>query len=223
MAPAYLRHLIRAGLPHPAETLTAPAAMVAIRDGNLNGIENRSSPQEAATASTAFREEVFRVFSRAGAVMTGFEGDLAMFALGSPQERQAMKKMKNARPYETDTDPAVRAVELVLEIVNTIKDGAIPQAKFWHFAIDAGVCCFSWSPAAGVSASGRTVVSARLFSNLCNRYKTRILVSGRVAATLEGPPADGLKRLGVLVDDESGEREEFYALEDIALEEGMQG
>jgi hypothetical protein len=212
IAPAYLRRLIRAGRPHPREILLTTAAMVAVRDGNLNGIENRSSPQEAARASKAFREDVFRTFSRAGAVMTGFEGDLAVFALGSPQERQAMKKMKAIQPYDdgdSSNSPAVRAAELVLEIGRNI-----PQAKFWRFAIDAGVCCFSWSPAAGYTAAGRAVVSARLFSNLCSRYKTRVLVSGRVAATLEVIPAIGSKKLGVLVDEESGEREEFYALGD---------
>jgi class 3 adenylate cyclase len=193
--------------------------MVAVRDGALSGIENRSSPPEAAKASKAFREDVFRIFSRAGAVMTGFEGDLAMFALGSPQERQAMKRMKALRPYDDGdgsdgNSPAGRAAELVLEIVGTIKDGNTPQAQFWRFAIDTGECCFSWSPAAGLSASGRAVVSARLFSNLCSRYKTRILVSGRVAEKLEAIPAISPKKLGILVDDESGEREEFYALGD---------
>jgi hypothetical protein len=217
IAPAYLRRLIRAGRPRPTESLVTKAAMVAVRDGALSGIENRSSPQEAAKASKAFREEDFRIFSRAGAVMTGFEGDLAVFALGSPQERRAMKKMKSLRPYDDgggdagSNSPAVRAAELVLEIVRTINDGSIPPAKFWRFAIDAGDCCFSWSPAAGLSASGRAVVSARLFSNLCSRYKTRILVSGRVAEKLETIPG---KKLGVLVDEESGEREEFYALGD---------
>jgi hypothetical protein len=210
IAPAYLRRLIRAGRPRPAEALVAKAAMVAVRDGNLNGIENRSSPRDAATASKAFRETVFHIFSRAGAVMTGFEGDLAVFALGSPLERQAMKKMKALRPYDEgdgSNSPAVRAAELVLEIVNNI-----PQAKFWRFAIDAGDCCFSWSPAAGYTASGRAVVSARLFSKLCSRYKTHILVSGRITEKLD--PATGSKKLGVLVDEESGEREEFYALGD---------
>jgi hypothetical protein len=204
---SYLRRLIRAGRPHPAETLPAMAAMVAVRDGNLNGIENRSSPQEAAKASTAFREEVFRIFSPAGAVMTGFEGDLAVFALGSPQERQAMKRMKALKPYDDPggNSPAAKAAALVVDLLQNT-----PQTKFWRFAIDTGECYFSWSKTAGLSASGRAVVTARLFSNLCSRYKTRLLLSGRVAEKLD--PAIGLKRLGVLVDDESGEREEFYEL-----------
>ncbi|GHV76384.1 hypothetical protein AGMMS49942_12050 [Spirochaetia bacterium] len=213
MAPAYLNRLIRAGGPRPTETLPANAAIVAVREGNLSGIENRSSPREAARAAAAFREEVFRIAGRAGAVMTGFEGDLAMFALGSPQERQAMKKMKTLHPYVDGpgaNSPAARAAELV---VTTIKDGP-PQAASWHFAIDTGICCFSWSPAAGLGAVGRAAVTARLFSTLCSRYKTRVLISGRVAEMLEEDPAGGLKKLGVVVDEESGEREEFYALGD---------
>jgi hypothetical protein len=204
MAIPCLRRLILSGRPLPSETLTAGAAIVVIRDGSLKGIEKRGSPRESAAAAAAFREEAFRLFSKAGAVMTGIEGDLVVFAFGSPLERQAMKKMKSPRPR--DEGDSIRAAALVLDILKNAS-----RAASWRFAIDQGECCFSWSPAAGYTAAGRAVVSARLFSNLCPRYKTRLIVSSRVAGKLVDFP---VKKLGVLVDQDSGEREEFYGLED---------
>ncbi|MFP3043911.1 hypothetical protein LQZ19_19020 [Treponema primitia] len=207
MAAPYLRRLIRSGRPLPSETCSATAAIVAIRDGSLKGIENRSSPRESAKAASVFREEAFRLFSAAGAVMIGIEGDLTVFAFGSPLERQAMKKMKTLLP-----DDSIRAAELVLDILKNV-----PRAASWCFAIDAGECSFSWSAAAGYTASGRAVVSVRLFSKLCSRYKTRILVSSRIAEKLGTVP---VKKLGALVDQDGGEREEFFGLESGAQEPG---
>jgi hypothetical protein len=203
MAIPCLRRLILSGRPLPSEILTADAAIVAIRDGSLNGIENRSSPRESAAAAAAFREEAFRLFSKAGAVMTGIEGDLAVFAFGSPLERQAMKKMRSANPR--DDGDSIRAAVLVLDILENAS-----RAASWRFAIDEGECCFSWSPAAGYTAAGHVVASARLFSGLCSRYKTRLIVSGRIAGKLGDI---SVKKLGVLVDQRSGEREAFYGLE----------
>jgi hypothetical protein len=205
MAPPYLRRLIRAGQPFPREAVTANAAMVAIREGG--GMENRSSPQESAAAAAAFLEETLRLFGAAGAVMTGIEGDMAVFALGSPLERQALKKMKDARPYD-DSDtaplgPGPRATALVLGILKNA-----PQAASWSCAIDSGECSFSWSAAAGYTASGRAAITARLLSNLCSRHKTRLILSRRVAGALKNIPA---QKLGALVD-QSGEREEFYGI-----------
>jgi hypothetical protein len=209
MASPFLRRLIRQGRPLPWETVTANAAIVAIRNGNLSGMENRSSPQESAAAVAAFREEALRLFGGAGAVMTGIEGDMAMFALGSPLERQALKKMKDRRPYD-DSDaaplgPAPRAAALVLDILKNA-----PRAGSWRFAIDAGLCSFSWSAASGYTATGRAAITARLLSNLCARHKTRLMASSRVALSLGDLP---VKKLGALVDQNSGEREEFYGLE----------
>jgi hypothetical protein len=209
MAPALLRRLIRAGRPLPGETVTVNAALVAVRDGNLTGIENRSGPQESAAAAAAFRAEALRLFTGAGAVMTGVEGDMAVFALGSPLERQALKKMKGWRPYD-DSDaaplsPGSRAAALVLDILKNA-----PGTDSWRCAIDAGECGFSWSAASGYTASGRAAVTARLLSALCSRYKTRLVVSSRVAGNLGDLP---IKKLGVLADQSSGEREEFYGLE----------
>jgi hypothetical protein len=209
MAPGFLRRLIQMGRPFPWETVTVHAALVVIRDGNLGGMENRRDPRESAEAATVFRKEALRLFGAAGAVMTGIEGDMAVFALGSPLERQALKKMKGERPYD-DSDtapfgPGYRAVALVLEILKNA-----PRAGSWRFAVDAGECSFFWSAASGYTASGRAAVTARLLSNLCARYKTRLMVSNRVARNLGSVP---IKKLGVLVDQGSGDREEFYGLE----------
>ncbi|MDR1247922.1 MAG: hypothetical protein LBK63_01340 [Treponema sp.] len=203
-----LRRLIRAGRPFPSEAVTANTAIVAVRNGELGGMENRLGPEESAAAVAAFWEEALRLFTGSGAVMTGVEGDLAMFALGSPLERQALKMTKNARPYDdSDTafSPGARAAALVLDILNNA-----PQAGSWRFAVDSGECGFSWSPAAGYTASGRAAVTARILSNLCSRYKTRFILSGRVAGKLGDL---FVNKLGVLVDQAGGEREEFYGVE----------
>jgi hypothetical protein len=70
------------------------------------------------------------------------------------------------------------------------------------------VCGFSWSAASGYTASGRAAITARLLSKLCSRYKTRLIVSARVAVG-DLP----VKKLGALVDQAGGEREEFYGVE----------
>jgi hypothetical protein len=203
MAPGYLRRLIRAGRPFPSETVTVNAAIVAIRNGS--GMENRSGPREAAAAAAAFRTEALRLFGEAGAVMTGCEGDLALFALGSPLERQALKTMKGGRPYGDDAprSPGARAAALALDILNNA-----PQAASWRCAVDSGECGFSWSAASGYTASGRAAITARLLSTLCSRHKTRLIVSARVAGG-DLP----VKKLGALVDQAGGEREEFYGVE----------
>jgi hypothetical protein len=218
MAGGQLRRLIRAGRPFPSEAVTANTAIVAVRNGDLSGMENRMGPEESAAAAAAFREEALRLFTGSGAVMTGVEGDLAMFALGSPLERQALKMTKNGRPYDdSDTapdspgpalSPGARAAALALDVLNNA-----PQAGSWRFAVDSGVCVFSWSPVAGYTASGPAAVTARILSNLCSRYKTRLMISGRVAGKLGDLGALPVKKLGALVDQNSGEREEFYGVE----------
>jgi hypothetical protein len=209
MAKTFLRRLIRQGRPFLWETVTVNAAIVAVRDGNLSGMENRSDPQEFSSAAAAFREEALRLFTGAGAVMTGIEGDMAVFALGSPLERQALKKMKEGRPYDDSNtaplSPGSRAAALVLDILQNA-----PRTGSWRFAIDAGDCSFFWSASSGYTAVGRAAITARLLSNLCARYKTRLMASSRVAGNLEDLP---LKKLGVLVDQSNGAREEFYGLE----------
>jgi class 3 adenylate cyclase len=139
--------------------------------------------------------------------MTGIEGDLAMFALGSPLERQALKKMKGSRPYDdSDTalrNPGARAAALALDILNNA-----PEAASWRCAVDSGECSFSWSAATGYTAAGPAVSAARRLSSLCSRYRTRLILSARVAGG-DMP----VKKLGALVDQESGEREEFYGVE----------
>jgi hypothetical protein len=116
--------------------------------------------------------------------------------------------MKDGLPYD-DSDaaprgPGPRAAALALDILKNA-----PQAGSWRFALDSGECSFSWSAASGYTAAGPAVIAARLLSNLCSRHKTRFIVSGRVAAHLGDVP---VKRLGALVDQNNGEREEFYGL-----------
>jgi hypothetical protein len=217
MESGYLRRLIQAGRPFPSETVIMNAAIVAVRNGELSGRENRIGPEESAAAAAAFREAALGLFGGSGAVMTGVEGDLAMFALGSPLERQALKMTKKGRSYDdndtapdspgagTAASPGARAAALALDVLHNA-----PQAGSWRFAVDSGECCFSWSAASGYTASGPAAVTARVLSNLCSRYKTRLMISGRVAGKLGDIP---VKKLGALVDQSSGEREEFYGVE----------
>ncbi|AEF84423.1 hypothetical protein TREPR_1994 [Treponema primitia ZAS-2] len=209
MDPSWLKGLIRAGGPGLSETLNTNAAIVVVREGNLKGLENRSSPQEAAQAASAFLKEVLKVFGKAGGVLSGIEGDTAVFAFGSPLERRAMTKMKGAVPYD-DRDkvpapqsPGARAASLVKELLEK-------SPPSWRFALDTGECAFSWSAATGYTAAGHPVISARLLSGLTQRYKTRNLVSSRICSLA---PDLAAKKLGALVDQNNNERKEFFELQ----------
>ena len=130
------------------------------------------------------------------------------FCEGSPLERQALNRMKRGLPYD-DSDaaplsPGARATALALEILKNE-----PRAASWRCAVDTGECSFFWSAASGYTASGRAVSNARLLSSLCARHKTRLMLGSRVAGTLEDLPA---QKLGALVNQHTGEREEFYGV-----------
>jgi hypothetical protein len=203
--PVYLNRLIKAYHPLPSETLSVRAAIVAVRDGELKGIETRSIPEESAAAALAFRGEVLNIFGMEGGVVVGIEGDLVMIALGSPLERTVIRNTKTLVPYDdgpkpSPRSPAAKAMSIVRDIA-----GHIPRAAAWRFALDTGDCAFSYSEASGYTAYGRPVVCARLFSSLAARYKARVLVTGRV---MEQNPELLTHKLGDLVDD--GDKEGFY-------------
>jgi hypothetical protein len=207
--PSHLKRLIKAYHPLPSETIRVRAAIVAVRDGELKGIETRSNPEDSAAAALAFRKEVLNIFGQEGGVMVGIEGDLVMIALGSPLERTVIRNMKTRVPYDDGPKPSLRSP--AAKAVSIVRDiaGHIPQAAAWRFALDTGDCAFSYSEASGYTAYGRPVVCARLFSSLAARYKAKVLVTERV---IEQNPELAAHKLGDMVEGGAGDgdREGFY-------------
>jgi hypothetical protein len=210
IAKPYLRQVLRAGRPLPEARSVAKAAMVAVRNGELPGIENRGLPLAAAEAAEAFRETAARIFQKAGGTMVGTGGDFVLIAFGSPLERIAMERMKTETPYGDELrtrfphNPVVKAVGLISALLHDT-----PEARSWYFGIDSGECAFTYSPLSGYGAFGHPVVRSRILSNLASRYKARILVSNTAREKMEGML---VRKLAVLVEQESQEREVFYEL-----------
>lgn len=209
MAPAYLKQIIRAGRPAPGEILRARAAIVAIRCGNLLGAEYRKDPLAAEAAVVRFRETVYRICSKAGAVITGGDGDTVLIAFGSPPERICISRMKSELPYEDDIgarsshSPAAKAVGCILDLLSSNPEAGAS----WYFGIDTGDCAFRYSAISGYSAFGYPVIRARILAGLAPRYKARILVTGQVSEKIDGLLT---RRLDVLADKTSRERDLFY-------------
>jgi class 3 adenylate cyclase len=210
IAPAYLRRLIRARRPPLHETLTAKAAIVAVRNDGFATAENRDPPPASAGAAALFREAVSGAFKNAGATMVGYDGDLALAAFGAPPERAALGKMKNEMPYEDDAQPrgnhspAAKAVGFLLDLIKTNS-----EAASWRFGVDTGECAFCYSPFTGYNAFGPAVVRARLLSSASFRYKAGLIVTGAVSEKVEGLT---LRRLGALPRGNGRDQEFFYEL-----------
>jgi class 3 adenylate cyclase len=210
IAPAYLGHLIRERRPPLHETLTAKAAIVAVRYGGFAAAENRNPAPVSAREAALFREAASGAFKNAGATMVGCDGDLVLAAFGAPPERTALGKMKSEIPYEDDAQsrgnrsPAAKAVGFILDLLKTNS-----EAASWRFGVDAGECAFSYSPLAGYNAFGPAVVRARLLSSASFRYKAGIIVTGAVSEKVEGAT---LRRLGALPEGNDRGQEIFYEL-----------
>jgi class 3 adenylate cyclase len=210
IAKPYLRQVIRAGKPLPEGKTLAKAAIVAVRNEELPVLENRGKPLASADAVGAFRETAARIFKKAGGAIVGTDSDLVLIAFGSPPERTAMARMKAETPYEDDNrarfphNPVVKAAGLVSALLSDT-----PEARSWRFGIDSGECAFSYSPVSGYGAFGHPVIRARILSNLASRYKARILVSGTAREKMEGML---VRKLAVLVEQNSQDREPFYEL-----------
>jgi hypothetical protein len=209
MAPAYLKQIIRAGRPAPGEILRARAAVVSIRCGNLLNAKCRKDPLAAEAAVATFREAVYRICSKAGAVIAGGDGDTVLIAFGSPLERICISRMKSELPYEDDIkarsshNPAAKAVGFILDVLSSSPEAAAS----WYFGIDTGDCAFRYSSISGYSAFGYPVIRARILAGLAPRYKARILVTGQVNEKLDGLLT---RRLDVLADKTGQERDLFY-------------
>jgi hypothetical protein len=193
----YLKVLIRRRRPLPSETVLAESAVVAVK--SLVPIP-RHDPLAASAETARFRDRVFNRFARAGGVLAGSEGDLVFIAFGSPLERSALLGMR--LPFGESF--AVKAAGFIFDL---LQDS--PEAASWRFGVDLGECAFGYSPASGYRAAGYPVIRSRILANLASRYNARALVTRAVSEKLDTMP---MRKLDVLADQESGEKEMFYEL-----------
>jgi hypothetical protein len=156
-----LKRLLKAGRPLLAEIICAQAAIIAVKNPGMSGKEDRGKPFETAKAAAEFREEFSRIFKRKGALVLGFENDIALACFGSPPERVCRNEALH---------PAARAVNCIGEI---LKENLSTQ---WCFGIESGECAFSWSARTGYAANGHPVVRARLLASLALRYQVRAVI-----------------------------------------------
>jgi class 3 adenylate cyclase len=200
-----LKQLVREGRPQPSEVLCARAAIVAIRNGELPALEDRGDPRAAVQSAGVFRGKAAELFTRAGAVIIGMDGDLVLAAFGSPLERIVLEGLKAGPRYRDDPldgnapNPALRAAGFVTELVTGNQETAS-----WRFGIDTGECAFFWSGLPGYSACGRPVVRARILSSLAPRYKVKVIITELVNEGLRNIPA---RKLNVLA---SRDRKEYF-------------
>jgi len=156
-----LKRLLKAGRPLLSETLCVQAAIIAVKNSGMSGREDRGSPLETAQAAAEFREEFSRIFKKKGALVLGFENDIALACFGSPPERICRTEA---------THPAARAVNCVGEILKE------PSCAQWCFGIESGECAFSWSGKTGYAANGHPVIRARLLASLAQRHQVRAAI-----------------------------------------------
>ncbi|MDR2575403.1 MAG: hypothetical protein LBC52_03065 [Treponema sp.] len=187
-----LKALVKAGRPLPSETVNAHAAIIAVKKPGMLNMEDKANPLESKKAAAKFREDFLKTFKKAGAVILGFEGDVALACFGSPLERiKGMKKNDNCSLR------AARMVEILLKSLNSQTSGS--QLSDCRFGIEAGDCVFSWSEAAGYTANGRAVIRAKLFCSLAKRCNVRAII-GETAKKESGRVARKLSSLNVNTD-----------------------
>jgi hypothetical protein len=73
-----------------------------------------------------------------------------------------------------------------------------------------GNCSFLWSAPSGYFALGEAVHRARLLSRLCDRFKSRVLVSTAINDTL---PDLAVKKLSTFKKKDGSAGDSFYNLE----------
>ncbi|MDR3139030.1 MAG: hypothetical protein LBT95_05080 [Treponema sp.] len=208
-----LRRIARAKQFSPSGYLSAKAAVVAVRCAGLTQREDQKEPLEAVPEILAFREAVIRLFTQAGAVIAGSDGDMVLAVFGSPPEQAA------ARAY---LEPAARAAGFITELVRDPQSAALlggsrrakPQGleietASWHFGIDTGECAFVWTPHSGYRVVGRPAVRSRVLSSLAFRYRTRILISAGVNKKITHML---VRKMGALKIYNGDEQEFFYEL-----------
>jgi len=164
-----LKALIKAGRPLLSEELSSHASIIAVKKPGMINREDKANPLESKKAAAKFREDFLKTFKKAGAVILGFEGDIALACFGSPLEKiRSRKKNDNCSLH------AARLVETLLKISNSQISGS--QLSDCRYGIESGDCVFSWSEAAGYTANGRAVIRAKLFASLAKRCNVRAII-----------------------------------------------
>jgi hypothetical protein len=167
---AMLKTLVRTGHPLLSETLCAQAVIIAVKNPGMSGREDRETPLEASRSAAEFRGEFSRLFKQQGALILGFENDIALACFGSPPQRVCREDTKH---------PAARAISCIRVILQS------PLSSEWRFGIESGECAFSWSAETGYTANGHPVARARIFAALASRFKVRAII-GRSASRSNG-------------------------------------
>jgi len=172
-----LRKLINYGKPGLSEVNVSYAAVIAIKDVNLFGKEEKEAAKDAGKTKRAFYASAKKILFNSGAVIAGFEGDTILACYGSPLEIQpkliAHKWADDGQPIAKSYHPADKACALVRQLLQKEK-------ITWKFGIDAGLCTFSWSPETGFSVSGNPAIKARTLVIKTSRYKGRAFISDSV-------------------------------------------
>jgi len=197
----FLTSLIKRGTPRLDEVNVTFSAIIAIKETNLLGKEDREEIQDAGKVRSLFLSSVKKVIFNAGAVIVGFEGDTILACFGSPLEPYpslaTCKVSDDGFSLSKSFNPADKACALVKGLLE-LKDNT------WRFGIDAGECTFYWSPETGYSVKGRPAVRARLLVSKTSRFKVRALITDTIRKKLdiEGEP------LGALYD----KNDSFFAI-----------
>ncbi|WP_461253633.1 hypothetical protein [Treponema sp. R8-4-B8] len=172
-----LRKLINYGKPGISEVNVSYAAVIAIKDVNLFGKEEKEAAKDAGKMKRAFYATVKKILFNSGAVIAGFEGDTVLACYGSPLELQpkltAHKWADDGQPIAKSYHPADKACALVRQLL-------LKEKITWKFGIDAGNCAFSWAPETGFSVSGSPAVKARALVTKTSRYKGRAFITDSV-------------------------------------------
>jgi class 3 adenylate cyclase len=198
----------------------ARAAIIAVHDPSLAAKQDRASPLEAAKMTAEFQRAVSLVFIRAGAAITGCEGDTVFACFGSSLERVYLERTKNETQYGDDPKahsnhhPAAKAIGFITELLNQKNENNFAQSKkavtdtsscaAWRFGIDCGDCAFSWSKESGYTANGRPVVRARILAALTSRYQAQVLITDAVREKIVQP----VRKLNAL--GKNGEAGEYF-------------
>ena len=192
-----MKELVRRGRPLLSETIIEHAAIIALKDPSMPGMEDKEEPAHAADTLAQFRAKVRDIFTNAGAVIISYEGGTVLACFGSPPQRIYSDRFDEE---EISCNPALNAVRLVTELLRN-------STINWHFGMDSGDCAFSWSPETGYTANGRAVVRARLLLSMTSRFQVRSIVADSVREYLNQPA----RKLGAMRQGDGG-REYFYEL-----------
>jgi hypothetical protein len=156
-----LQQLLKAGRPQLSEASYVQAVIVAVKNPGMTAREDRGTPQDAARTAAKFRREFARVFKQQGALILGFENDVALACFGSPAHRVCR---------EEKLHPAANAVTGIRIIMNN------PLTARWRFGIEAGDCVFSWQEGTNYTANGYAAIRARVYASLALKYKVRAII-----------------------------------------------